>query len=171
MDPESSVTGNKRCSLSFRPWVAMVPGCFYRVRWTRSVWDAREERLTRRHAWRRGGVQWVGVSVGVFTPLQELLQHRGQRHTHTRDALRSCAFCDAKQLQVIKIPPPSNLLNNTATQSRHLKSCRAPKHRGTAARAVFCDIFPPLILNSTILIFVEIVLSPIRLFSFSSECC
>ncbi len=28
MDPESSVTGNKRCSLSFRPWVAMVPGCF-----------------------------------------------------------------------------------------------------------------------------------------------
>ncbi len=157
MDPESSVTGNKRCSLSFRPWVTMVPGCFYRVRWTRSVWDAR------RNVWlgdtRGGGVGCSGwgyrsVCSRLCRNSFSTADRDTHTHTHTRDALRSCAFCDAKQLQVIKIPPPSNLLNNTATQSRHLKSCRAPKHRGTAARAVFCDIFSPLILNSTILIFV-----------------
>lgn len=68
------------------------PGMFLspvsdRVRWTRSVWDAREERLTRRHAWRRGGVQWVGCSRLCRNSFST-----ADRETHTRDALRSCAF-------------------------------------------------------------------------------
>ncbi len=115
MDPESSVTRNKRCSLSFRPWVAMVPGCFtvsdghVPFEMLGGTFDS-ETRVEAGWGAVGGGIgRCVHASAGTpSAPRTET-----HTHTHTRDALRSCAFCDAKQLQVIKIPPPSNLLNNS----------------------------------------------------------